>query len=86
MTSFKLFGAALVLSALVATPASAWDAISEPAAAAATNPSFSIYSSGYNAFGPSRATASRSFDNDALAEMPLSAKPHHAHRAPIKHY
>ena len=40
MTSFKLLGAALVFSALLATPASAW----EPAAAQAADPTFSIYS------------------------------------------
>jgi hypothetical protein len=40
MTSFKLLGAALVFSALLATPASAW----EPAAAEAMDPTFSIYS------------------------------------------
>jgi hypothetical protein len=40
MTSFKLLGAALVFSALVATPASAWD----PGNAQAADPTFSIYS------------------------------------------
>ncbi|MGY4434951.1 hypothetical protein ACVWWO_007428 [Bradyrhizobium sp. F1.13.1] len=40
MTSFKLLGAALVFSATLATPASAW----EPAAALAADPTFSIYS------------------------------------------
>ena len=40
MTSFKFLGAALVFSALLATPASAW----EPAAALAADPTFSIYS------------------------------------------
>ena len=40
MTSCKLLGAALVFSALLATPASAW----EPAAAEAADPTFSIYS------------------------------------------
>jgi hypothetical protein len=44
MTSFRLLGAMLVLSALLATPASAWEATSEPAAAAAQDPTFSIYS------------------------------------------
>ena len=44
MTSFKFLGATLVLSALLATPASAWEAISEPAATAAQDPTFSIYS------------------------------------------
>ena len=40
MTSFKVLGAALVFSALLAMPASAW----EPAAALAADPTFSIYS------------------------------------------
>jgi hypothetical protein len=44
MTSFKFLGAALVFSALLATPASAWVAISEPAVAEAADPTFSIYS------------------------------------------
>ena len=43
MTSFKFLGAALVLSAFVATPAAAYEAIGEPAAAAAADPTFSIY-------------------------------------------
>jgi hypothetical protein len=46
MTSLKILGATLVLSALVATPALAWQSASEPAAAAASDPNFSIYSSG----------------------------------------
>ena len=44
MTNFKFLGATLVLSALLATPASAWPAISEPANAEAADPTFSIYS------------------------------------------
>ena len=45
MTSFKFLSATtLVLSALLATPASAWQAISEPSAAEAADPTFSIYS------------------------------------------
>ena len=44
MTSFKFLGAALVFFALLATPASAWPAVSEPAAAEAADPTFSIYS------------------------------------------
>jgi hypothetical protein len=54
MISFKFLGAMLVLSALLATPASAWQAASEPAAAAAADPTFSIYSNdgrGYYAYG-----------------------------------
>jgi hypothetical protein len=60
MTSFRFLGATLVLSALLATPASAWSSASEPAAAASQDPTFSIYSnngrgysdgSGYSAYG-----------------------------------
>jgi hypothetical protein len=54
MTTFKVLGATLVLSAFLATPAGAWDAASEPAAAAAADPTFSIYSNsggGYSAYG-----------------------------------
>ena len=40
MTSFKFLGAALVFSALLATPALAWD----PGNAEAADPTFSIYS------------------------------------------
>ena len=43
MTNFKFLGAALVFSALLATPASAWPAL-EPANAEAADPTFSIYS------------------------------------------
>lgn len=56
MTSFKLLGATLVLSALLATPASAWEAISEPAAAAAQDPSFSIYSNDGHGFSGTMAS------------------------------
>lgn len=44
MTNINSLGAALALSAFLATPASAWQAISEPAAAAASDPTFSVYS------------------------------------------
>ncbi|SDJ45434.1 hypothetical protein SAMN05216338_10508 [Bradyrhizobium sp. Rc2d] len=53
MSSVKFLGATVVLSALLATPAWAWE-VSEPAAAAAADPNFSIYSNddrGYSAYG-----------------------------------
>jgi hypothetical protein len=56
MISFKFLHATLVLSAFLATPASAWEAISEPGAAAAVDPTFSIYSN--DGRGYSRPTAS----------------------------
>jgi hypothetical protein len=52
MSRFKFLGVTVVLSALLAAPAWAWD-VSEPAAAAAADPTFSIYSNagrGYSAY------------------------------------
>jgi hypothetical protein len=79
MTRFKLFGAALVLAAFVA-PASAQQAISEPAAAA-FDPTFSIYSN-----GPARPVVAQPFNGNTMAEMRMALKPHSAHRAPARHY
>lgn len=75
MTSFEFLGATLVLSALLATPASAWPAASEPAAAAAADPTFSIYSNdgrGYSAYG----MASQVPLGDA-SRLHTSVRPHH---------
>ena len=85
MTSFKFLGATLVLSALLATPASAWDAASEPAAAAAADPTFSIYSNyggGYSAYG----MASQVLPGYAPGAH-LSVRPHRGHHpAGVKRY
>jgi hypothetical protein len=82
MTSFKFFGATLALSAFLATPASAWEAISEPAAAAAADPTFSIYSN--HGRGPSRTTASPVPLADASG-LHMSVRPHRGnHTAGVK--
>ncbi|MGJ4942094.1 hypothetical protein ACQR1W_16080 [Bradyrhizobium sp. HKCCYLS1011] len=85
MTSLKFLGVTLGLSALLATPASAWPAASEPAAAAAADPTFSIYSNdgrGYSAYG-------------MVSQVPFgeasgphrSVRPHHRnHAASVKRY
>jgi hypothetical protein len=84
MTSFKFLGAALVLSAFLATPASAWQATSEPAAAAAADPTFSIYSNDGRGF--SRPTASQIPLGDAPGLL-LSVRPHRGnHAAGVKRY
>ena len=85
MTSFKFLGAALVLSALLATPAaSAWEANSEPAAAAAQDPTFSIYSN--DGLGFSRTMASRAPLGDASG-LHMSVRPHRGnHTAGVKRY
>jgi hypothetical protein len=73
MTSFKFLGAALVLSTLVATPALAWQSASEPAAAAASDPTFSIYSDYGHGYSGSMAQAPL---GDASG-LRLSVRPHH---------
>jgi hypothetical protein len=81
MSSFKFLGATLVLSALLATPASAWEAVSEPAAAAARNPNFSIYSND----GLGSSAALRPLGE--ASKLHMSVRPHRGnHAAGVKRY
>jgi hypothetical protein len=83
MTSFKFLGATLVLSALLATPASAWF-VSEPAAAAAQDPTFSIYSN--DGLGFPRTMAPRA-PLGGPSGLHMSARPHRGnHTAGVKRY
>jgi hypothetical protein len=78
MIKFKLVGAALVLSAIQLTPVLAQ--VSEPAAAAARDPNFSIYSSypgGGVGFAASRAMA-QTLPEEAFGPR-MSVRPHRAH-------
>jgi hypothetical protein len=84
MTSFRFLGATLVLSALLATPASAWDSVSEPAAAAAADPTFSIYSNDGRGFA--RTTTSQVPLGYALGRH-MSVRPHRGnHTAGVRRY
>jgi hypothetical protein len=74
MTRFKLVGAVLVVSAIQLVPVSAQ--VSEPAAAAARDPNFSIYSSG-GGFGSSPAMA-QALPEDAVGAR-MSVRLHRAH-------
>jgi hypothetical protein len=85
MISFKLIGVALVLSALLATPASACGAVSEPAAAASENPSFSIYSDNCGVSGSWYPMAAQPLNPNAMAEW-RPVRPRRVHRAPTRHY
>jgi hypothetical protein len=81
MTRFKLVGAVHVVSAIQLTSVSAQ--VSEPAAAAARDPNFSIYSSGGGGFGSSPAMA-QALPEDAVApRMPVRS---HRARHVIKRY
>jgi hypothetical protein len=84
MTSFKFLGAMLVLSALLATPASAWQSASEPAAAAASDPNFSIYSNDGRGFSGAMASQAPLVDASGL---PTSVRPHRGnHATRVKRY
>jgi hypothetical protein len=76
MTRSKILGAALALAAFIATPVLAQ--VSEPAAAAARDPNFSIYSSPSN---PSRYSPPAGGTN-AMVGMHVVVRSHRPHRAP----
>jgi hypothetical protein len=83
MTTFKLFSAALVLSAAVATPLAAQEAIQEPGNYAFYHPNGDVLNAG--SARPANAMASLPGD---LAGMRMSVKRHKtiAVRAPAKRY
>ena len=84
MTGIKFLGATLVLSALLATPASAGGTASEPAAALAQDPTYSVYSNDRGGF--SRAMASQLPLGDASG-LRMSVRPHRAnHTSGVRRY
>jgi hypothetical protein len=83
MTSFKLFGAALLLSAFVAVPVSAQQAIDEPGAYSFYHPNADVLNGG--APTPAAAMASRQ-PRDAMASTQMSVRPHRAAHITIKRY
>jgi hypothetical protein len=74
MTSFKLFGAALVIAAFAAVPASAQQAVQEPGAAAFYHPNADILHAGSPA--PSNAFAAMRESDVAATQMMV--RPHRA--------
>ena len=74
MTSFKLFGAALVVATLVAAPVSAQQAVQEPGAAAFYHPDADILHAGSPA--PSKAFAAMRASDVAATHMMV--RPHSA--------
>jgi hypothetical protein len=75
MTSFKLFGAALILAAIIA-PASAQQAISEPGAYSFYHPNNDVLNG--RAPTPSSGVAAPSMNGNAMAQMQMAVKPHRA--------
>jgi hypothetical protein len=78
MSSFKFFGAALVVAALVAAPVAAQEAVQEPGAAAFYHPDADILHAGTPA--PSNAFAA--MRGDDVAAMHMTVRPHRA----MKHH
>ena len=72
MSGFKVFGAALVVAALVAAPVSAQQAVQEPGAAAFYHPNADILNAGVpsNAFAAMR--------GDDVTAMHMAVRPHRA--------
>ena len=81
MIKLKLVGAVLVVFAIQLTSVSAQ--VSEPAAAAARDPNFSIYSSGGGGLGSSAAMA-QALPEDAVGPR-MPARSHRAHHG-MKRY
>ena len=81
MTKYLLVGAALVFSTIQLTPVLAQ--VSEPAAAAARDPNFSIYSSGPAGYGNSGAMAQTLPDESFGPRM--TVRPHRTHHV-MRHY
>ena len=72
MTSFKFLSAALIFSALLATPALAWD----PGNAEAADPTFSIYSGMHGTISPGDASG-----------LHMSVRPHRGnHTTDVKRF
>ena len=74
MTSLKIFGAALVVAASLAAPASAQQAVQEPGAAAFYHPNADILNAGVPA--PSNAFAAMRSGDVAATQMMV--RPHKA--------
>jgi hypothetical protein len=77
MTSFKLIGAALVLSAIAAAPASAWEAIQEPGAYAFYHPNSDVLNGGSSRSADALASAT------TRSDVQLSVRSRHVNRAPV---
>jgi hypothetical protein len=74
MTSFKLFGAALVIAAFAAVPASAQQAVQEPGAAAFYHPNADILHAG----SPAPSSAFAAMRESDVAATHMVVRPHRA--------
>jgi hypothetical protein len=84
MTSFKLFGAALVLSVIAVAPVSAQEAISEPGAYSFYHPNENVLNAGAHG-QPSNAMAQQLRSN-SLTSTQMSVRTHRASNVAAKRY
>ena len=84
MTIFRIFGAAVLLSAFVAAPASAWEAVSEPGNYSFYHPNADVLNVGPSP-PPSSAMAS-TLRNDAVVGTQMSVRPRRGKPAAAKRY
>ena len=83
MTSFKLFGATLVLSTIAIAPASAQQVIDEPGAYSFYHPNADVLNGGRPITGTA---VSASSPGNALASTQMSVRTHRAPQISIKRY
>ena len=84
MTSLKILGAALLLSAFAAAPASAWEAVQEPGAYSFYHPNADVLNAGPS---PSSASAMASqLPREAVAGTQMSVRTHRANQTSPKRY
>jgi len=83
MTSFKLFGATLVLSTIAIAPVSAQQVIDEPGAYSFYHPNADVLNGGRPITG---AAVSAPSPRNALASTQMSVRTHRAPQISIKRY
>jgi hypothetical protein len=86
MTSFKIFAAALALTAFAAAPASAWQAIDEPGSYSFYHPNEDVLN-----VGPSPSTWSQNAAASTLRSSPatttqMSVRPRRGNSAAVRRY
>ena len=87
MTTLKLFGAALVLSAIVAAPVSAQQAIDEPGSYAFFHPNADVLNAGAGGRAASSSNAmAQSLRSGNVGSTQLSVRTHRATTTAIKRY
>jgi hypothetical protein len=84
MTSFKIFAAALVLTAFAAAPASAWEALSEPGSYSFYHPNADVLNVGPSPSSSSSNAMASTLRDAPVASTQMSVRPRHG--AAVRRY